>query len=419
MSAEVEAMITPMRTHVKRAAVVSLHFSHSHVSHMIALAKLLQALGFMVTFIHVEEYLSCAGFTAIGNTISAGVYYNSRDEQPFDVAIICNSATQNHSFARTLRTCGTTVLYIFHEPELICSMSYLRSEGLKKTVRFVFSTFFSIRTICASSAVIVCSSYGRVLYGRNYLRFNRNVHVLPLLFDDEIGQELIEQMRNNKRAFGFVGTACRSHGFDAFVAFVKYAIRNGSNIPFMIATSVDLTSMLHADREFARIVSEGKLRVTHGHKLSNDEINQYYLQCFCIWNIYRRSTQSGVLPRSFMAGSPVLASRIGSFPEYVRAGVTGEIVDSSDNHAAILEVTERMREHSLSYVNECRSMFLGTFYWRSNLNKLAEIIESASTKPSPHTKVIKYALVHYTGCWLLVAGLWQLSLSYILSSRLF
>jgi glycosyltransferase involved in cell wall biosynthesis len=374
---------------MKTAAVVSLHFSPSHVSHMIALARLLQELGFSITFIQVEGYLSCSGFAAIGNTISAGGYYRSRDEQPFDVAIFCNSAMQNHSLARTMRARGTTVLYIYHEPEPIWSFSVLKSEGLIKTCRFVLSTLFSIKTVRACSGVIVCSLYGRTLYERYYQRFNSNVYVLPLLFDDEIGQELFEQMRNNKRAFGFVGTACRSHGFDAFVAFVKYAIRNGSNIPFTIATSVDLTTTLHADLELAHLVSEGRIRMQHGQKLSNDQINQYYLQCFCIWNVYRRSTQSGVLPRAFMAGSPVLASRIGSFPEYVRAGVTGEFVDSSDDHAAILEAAERMREHSLSYAKECRSMFLGTFYWRSNLIQLAEIIESASTESSPHTKVIK------------------------------
>ena len=389
MSAEVETMITPMKMYVKRAAVVSLHFSHSHVSHMIALAKLLQALGFMVTFIHGDEYLSCAGFTEIGNTISVGGYYSSRDEQPFDVAIICNSATQNYSLARTLRARGTTVLYIYHEPEPIWSLSVLKSEGWIKTCRFVLSTLFSIMAVRACSGVIVCSLYGRALYERYYQRFNSNVHIMPLLFDDEIGQDLFEQMKNNKRAFGFVGTACQSHGFDAFVAFAKYAIQNGSNIPFTIATSVDLTSVLRADLELARLVSEGRIRMQHGNKLSNDQINQYYLQCFCIWNVYRRSTQSGVLPRAFMAGSSVLASRIGSFPEYVRAGVTGEFVNSSDDHATILEVAERMREHALSYAKECRSMFLDTFYWRSNLNKLAEIIESASTESCTHTKAIK------------------------------
>jgi glycosyltransferase involved in cell wall biosynthesis len=212
---------------------------------------------------------------------------------------------------------------------------------------------------------------------------------MPLLFDDEIGNELFARIQNSKQAFGFVGTACRSHGFDAFVAFVKYAIRNGCSIPFMIATSVDLTSVLRTDHELARHVSEGRLRIQHGQKLSNDQINQYYLQCFCIWNVYRRSTQSGVLPRAFMAGTPVMASRVGSFPEYVRAGVTGEFVDSSDDHTTIHEAAERMREHSLSYAKECRNMFLDTFYWRSNLNKLAEIIESASTNSTHDVKVIK------------------------------
>jgi glycosyltransferase involved in cell wall biosynthesis len=382
-------MSTSVMDHKRRAAVFSLHFSYSHASHIMAYGKLLRELGFAVSFVLDERYIALEEFIAIGGTISCREYCSNPGTQPFDLAVFCNSAVKNHSLARAMRARGTTVLYIFHEPEPIWSFSVLRTEGLKKTVRFVLSTLLSIKTICASSAVIVCSLCGRALYERYYRRFNSNVHVLPLLFDDEIGQELFEQMRSNRRALGFVGTACRAHGFDAFVAFVKYALRNGSDIPFTIATSVDLTSVLRADHELAQLVSEGRIRMQHGQKLSNDQINQYYLQCFCIWNVYRRSTQSGVLPRAFMAGSPVLASRIGSFSEYVRAGVTGEFADSSDGHAVILEVAERMREHSLSYAKECRSMFLGTFYWRSNLNKLAEIIESASTESSSHTKVIK------------------------------
>jgi glycosyltransferase involved in cell wall biosynthesis len=208
---------------------------------------------------------------------------------------------------------------------------------------------------------------------------------MPLLFDDEIGGERFERMKNYKRSFGFVGTACRSHGFDEFVAFAKYAIRNGSDIPFTIATGVDLTRVLRADSDLSRMVSEGRIRLHHGQKLSNDEINQHYLQCFCVWNVYRRSTQSGVLPRAFMAGSPVLASRVGSFSEYVRTGITGEFVDSDADPAVILEVVESMRKHSLTYVEECRKTFKGIFYWRSNLSKLAEIIESALSEGCPQS----------------------------------
>jgi glycosyltransferase involved in cell wall biosynthesis len=379
-----------MKTHMKRAAVVSLHYSDTHVSHMIALAKLLQVLGYAVAFIHDEKYLPFAAFSAIGKAMSVRRYYSNPGIQPFDLAIFCNSATQNHSLVRTLRARQTTVLYVFHEPEPLWSFSVLKSEGWTKTGRFVLSTLFSIKTVRACSGVIVCSLCGQALYKQYYQRFNSNVHVMPLLFDDEIGDDLFERMRNSKRSFGFVGTACRAHGFDVFVTLAKYAIRNGSAIPFTIATSVDLTSVLRADRELARLVNDGKIRLQHGQKLSNDEINQYYLECFCIWNVYRRSTQSGVLPRAYMAGSLVLASRIGSFPEFVDEGVTGEFVDSDDNPESILEVVEGMRARSIHYVDGCRRKFMDTFYYGANRGSLAEMIAGTSTRTHLHVTDIDH-----------------------------
>jgi glycosyltransferase involved in cell wall biosynthesis len=349
---------------------------------MIALAQSLRLLGFAVTFILDEKYLSISGFSLIGNMVPSSQFLNDPARPAIDVAIFCNSAIKNYSLARTLRAEKTSVFYLFHEPESVWNWQVLKSEGAMKALRFFFSTYYSIKTVRRASGVIVCSSYAQSLYQRNYLRFNPNVYVVPLPFDDEVGSERFEQMRSQKQYFGFVGTACKAHGFDAFVEFAKFALRNGSDIPFAIATRVGLASLLQSDQELAGLVKQGKIRMQHGRELSNDEINQHSLECFCIWNVYRRSTQSGVLPRSFMAGTPVLASRVGSFPEEVQPGLTGEFVDVNEDPAAILATVQNLRAHAEEYVDACRKRFLGKFYFRANCNRLAEILESTSINKS-------------------------------------
>lgn len=380
MQVEDETVSTQMTKHSRRAAVVSLRFSYAHASHMIALAKLLRELGYEVAFILDEKYLPFADFSAVGVVDTARDAYGNPDAQPFDLAIFCNCTTKNPSLVRTLRKSGTTVFYIFHTPEPAFSLRFFIWEGWKYTLRHWISSCFSIWTIRRSSGVIVHSSCAQALYEQHYRKYNSNVHAMPLLFDDEIGDERMERMRRDKRYFGFVGTACNSHGFNAFVAFAKYADENGSDLRFLIATRLDLTSALGADPEFARLVSEGKIQMEHGRVFSNDEINQHYLKCFCVWNVYLRSTQSGVVPRAFMAGTSVLASRVGSFPEYIRAGVNGEFVDPGDDLAAVLEVVERMRKQSQNYVDACRKTFKERFYYRANLHRLAEIVEIARTE---------------------------------------
>ena len=382
LPAQVDAeTLSPQRTkHPRRAAVVSLYFSYGHSSHMIALARLLHELGYEVAFILDEKYLPFADFSALGEVVAARDAYVNPHSRPFDLAIFYNCATKNPSLVRALRQRGTTVFYTFHTPEPAWSLRFFIAEGWKNTLRHWISSCFSICTIRRSSGVIVYSSCAQALYEQHYRKHNRLVHAIPLLFDDEIGDERMEQVRRGKRYFGFVGTACKSHGFDAFVAFAKYAAAKSSDLRFLIATRLDLTSALAADAELARLVSQGKIQLEHGRVFSNEEINRHYLNCFCVWNAYLRSTQSGVVPRAFMAGTSVLASRVGSFPEYIRAGVNGEFVDSGDDPASILEVVKRMRTQSENYVDACRKTFKETFYYRANLHRFAEIVASARTE---------------------------------------
>ena len=367
----------------RRAAVISLHFTYAHSTHMIGLAQLLRSIGFAVTFILAEEYLSSPRFSQIGDVIEASGFHLDLECSPIDVAVFCNSAVKNHTLGSTLRAYKSSIFYLFHEPESIWNWQVLKSEGALKMLRFVVSTYYSIKILRQSSGVIVCSSCAKSLYMKSYLRINPNVHVIPLPFEDEVGEERFEQMRSRKRYFGFVGTACKAHGFDAFVEFAKYALRNGSGIPFVIATGVDLSTLLKSDQELSGLVQQGKICLQHGRRLSNDEINQYYLECFCIWNVYRRSTQSGVLPRSFMTGTPVLASRIGSFPEDVFPGLTGEFVDANEEPAAILAIVEHMHEHATDYFGECRKRFLEKFHYAANRLRLIDILKSVSISVLP------------------------------------
>jgi len=367
----------------RRAAIVSLHFSYPHISHMSALANLLRALGFATTFILDEKYPSNSDLSLIGDRISADKFANNSGSTPFEVAFYCNSAVNNHILARAQRKKNTKVFYLFHEPESVWNIDLLRSEGAMKMLRFLVSSYYSARMVRQCSDVIVFSTCALSLYKKNYLRYNRNVHMMPLPFEDEVGPARLEQSKPRKRYFGFVGTACKAHGFVAFVKVAKYAARNGSNIPFVIATSVDLTSLLHADKELADLVKQERILVQHGRKLSNEEINQYYLDCFCIWNVYLRSTQSGVLPRSFMAGTPVLASRVGSFPEDVFPGLTGEFANADQEPATILAIMERMRAHTSDYVDVCRKRFMEKYHDSANRFHLADILRSAAIADLP------------------------------------
>jgi glycosyltransferase involved in cell wall biosynthesis len=83
-----------------------------------------------------------------------------------------------------------------------------------------------------------------------------------------------------------------------------------------------------------------------------------YLESFCVWNLYKCTTQSGVLPKAFMTGTPVIANSLGSFPDFIRNGLNGEIVDDSRNFEAILRASERIRKNFETYARGCRRSFV-------------------------------------------------------------
>jgi glycosyltransferase involved in cell wall biosynthesis len=355
----------------KKVAVVSLHFSPAHGSHMIALAKLLRELGHEVSFVLDERYLEFANFSAVGKVLSAKAYAARKVYNGFDLAIFCNAAVNNHLVARDMRVQGIDVFYIFHEPDSV--WKHL-SEGWKEIIKLVIARYCSIAMLRQSSGVIVPSDCARGLYEKYFSRYNDNVHTMPLLFDDEISPNQAVTRVAEKQYFSFIGNAIKAHAFDSFIAFAKNSIRRGRTFPFAIATKVDLSMLLVKDKELARYVEERRIEIQHGRVLSNDEINDYYLKSFCVWNIYNCSTQSGVLPRAFMAGAAVIARENGSFPEFVRPGTTGEFIRSPEDHEEIFEHAEKIRKDTSRYAGECRKSFMETFFYRANRKQLAAIL---------------------------------------------
>lgn len=122
-----------------------------------------------------------------------------------------------------------------------------------------------------------------------------------------------------------IGGYSPARASDEFLGFVKYIGENGLGIKLQIATRSSIEDKL-SDPIFKEMIESGQLVVRQGRPLSSEEINLAYRTSICTWNAYRRSTQSGVLPNAFMQGTPVIATHVGSFDDYVIPGETGEFI---------------------------------------------------------------------------------------------
>jgi len=336
---------------------------------MNAYSKLFSELGFETNLILSKGYSKM-----IENPdVSVLFFENKIPECNADIILFVNPSTINHKMARLYKKNGAKISYLYHEP-FDSIRGYLR-EGLKEMIKLLGTHYFSIKLLKLSDLVILPSNFALNLYKKRYVKYCKNVSVIPLLFDDECGNNIDIK---DKEYFSYIGRAIPGHAFDIYLDFIKYAYIKGYKMKFMIATKTGLSNILSKDKIIQEMVSKNVLKIAHGRPLKNSEINEAYKKSFCVWNLYRRSTQSGVLPKAFMFGTPVLASNIGSFPEYVKNGKNGYIVETSDlkNYEKLIQSIQNI-QNKLDFMSlEARKTFENTFYFKAQVESVKNIIGS-------------------------------------------
>jgi glycosyltransferase involved in cell wall biosynthesis len=223
--------------------------------------------------------------------------------------------------------------------------------------------------------VIVPSKYALNLYKNKDIKYNENVLMIPLLFDDELDEEVDI---TKKQYFSYIGHAVKGHAFDVYIELIKHIYKQGVDMKFQIATRTDLSRLLKKDKILQEMIEKEILKIAHGRPLPNSEINRAYKESFCIWNVYRRSTQSGVLPKAFMFGTPVLASNVGSFGEFIREGENGLIIDKTamKDFDLILASVEDIKRNLVFYSKNARETFLKIFFYKNCIENFRTILNS-------------------------------------------
>ena len=347
-------------------ALVSLRFKPGFVSHLSAFAKACHELGFESEFVVDLRYKRFPDLAAVA---PVSVYTGTWQRGCFTHALFTNVSLQNRRLALQLKAWGVRILYLYHEPWKR-SLDFLKGEGFKGWISATLAHHASKAMLKISDAVILGSRYGAEVYGERDVRYNRNAFHLPLMFDDEVLPTEREEL-GRRQYFSYIGAICRSHGFDQYLAFVRESLRRKPNLRFLIASRLPLPPYVLKDPIIRRNLN--RVEILCGRPLQTEEINECYRESFCVWNLYWRSTQSGVLPKAFMFGTPVLASRLGSFCEYVKDRCNGRFGNPEDTQG-IEAALDDIRENIARYTVNCRKTFLETFFYRANLQELARVL---------------------------------------------
>lgn len=332
---------------MKKAIIMSAKYSPGHFSHMLAYYQLFKSIG-ISTLLYVNN-----GYESFFNDYPEyhKRFISKKDVIKADILLIYNMSVKDNKIIKSLMQTNPNIkiLFVYHEPWLGMANWFndLKSgkesfvDSIKTFGRYIFA-----KSILKSSDIILLPSKKAIEHYEHYCkRFNCNYTHFPLIFTDEANGETDI---GKKEYFSFISTVQNSKNFDMFVKYIKFRANSDLTSKFQIATRTDISNYL--DDDLIELIKRGRLIVNHGHDLTNQEINRAYEISNCTWMLYNRSTQSGVLCKSFMFGTPVIASDIGSFREFV-----------DDKNGIILA-----DEYSLQNINEAYSSILDNLEKKSH-----------------------------------------------------
>lgn len=357
---------------MKKVCIMSAKFSPGHFSHLLAFYKLFESLNYEPCLYLAPKYREFSK-----DYPEYKKKYIQKDQVDYsDILFIYNLSIHDNWLIKRFKRVNKQIkiYFVYHEPWT--GVRNMFKEGFTKTesgfnlLKQLGRYIFGIGVLRNSHCILLSSEKAVNCYIRYCKKINSNYKYFPLIFNDEAMNADLQQPE--KKYFSFVATVSLVRNFSYFIQYIKHLSKVDDTSYFQIATSSNIEKYIDADLK--ELEKSGRLIINSGHPLSIKEINYAYAISKCIWLIYRRSIQSGVLCKAFMFGSPVLASNVGSFPEFVNK-TNGIVLDKSLCFEDIDDAYQRISENLANFSKGARETFLDNFYWENKKQDFMKIID--------------------------------------------
>ena len=278
-----------------RALIISLNFNPGHVSHMVASYKQCEELGYKSVYYVDSAFCPFLPKGSCVNIASGGIVFK------VDLAVFLFPSQKNLPLIWKLRRQGAKVVYIFHEP--LAPMRIYCEAGFSKKylAKLWVIDYINALTVKWSDYILLPSEKAVKYYEENSRYTNKDYHYLPLMYSDEREER---HTRMPRLYFSYIGTVAADHSFNEYLDFVEWAVTNNrlEGVNFMVGTKskFDIPEALK---------NSNRITIHQGKPMTDEEINAYYSSSIAVWNAYARTTQSGVLAKSFMFGTPAVVMR--------------------------------------------------------------------------------------------------------------
>ncbi len=353
------------------AIILSNKYSPAHLALILGYYNILNQMNFETKIVLDEEYKDFI----VSNNVKGNIFYNLEEKEYADLVIITNLSTKDKKSVKRIKENNKNckVLFINHEPwrgyKKLFHSFIKKEEDFKECIKIYGRKVYASKLIKVVDGILVCSKNAFKTTSNLYKK--KKVFYFPLVFNDALNHEINVM---DKTYFSFIGTASVAHGIEDYFSFVKWCYQKNINLNFKISTKTNINYYL--DDTLKQIIDEGFLKVDSGKVMTEEEINIAYYETKVLWMGYRRSTQSGCLCKAFMYGTPVIATNIGSFSEFV-SNLNGRLIDKidfEDIHNAYLQIIKDYEQ----IVRDTRNSYYEFFDSNFNLHRFEDIIKEIS-----------------------------------------
>ncbi|MEW6607566.1 MAG: glycosyltransferase [bacterium] len=243
-----------------------------------------------------------------------------------------------------------TVLYL-HDPYKDSKREY----GLTNSLKINLVEIIQKTTAKYIDHVISPSENSGKIYRDHYKDRNSEHHICPLLIPDK---GVVKQ--DNRRYFSMIGNVSMATGHDTFIQLINYVARKKLEYKFVLVSSNNIYKYTN------HLTEAGKEKLTLVNKpiITDKEINEIVSRSYAVFRLDKEITQSGVIPDSYMNGTPVIVRDIPGLTQDVSHRENGMVISKSAGIEEIIEAMRYVEENINSMSTEARKAYENT--WSDN-----------------------------------------------------
>lgn len=352
---------------MKKVLIISLSPNIGHLSHVVAYYKLFEQIGYESTI-----YILPDSVQYLPNNLKIVSVKPNMSE--YALALMYSPSKSNLFEALRIKFMSKCkLLYVYHEP--LGSKKSFKDAGVSWIKIHKIFLWDKVNWLILKIAdyIILPSNTALTLYESGiYPHLNKNYSCASLIFDDEFNTNYLKDRRDY---FSYIGTIAADHSYNEYYRFVEWAIKCDElkGISFLIATK----SNIDDNENLRRLISTGRLNVISGKPLLNEEINHFYASSKAVWNAYARSTQSGVLAKSFMFGTPVIVLKK-NLSEFTEDGKNVIAIDDNTSFEEIKRAVLSINDSFESFSKSARQRFEEMYYYQKYTGQMEAILRTLS-----------------------------------------